>query len=107
MRDPKRAVLFLQNLHRELIGILDSGVTLLMDNGITDWYVFVYADHSASREQVDALLADWVRHIRAATHISGTGISVRTDTARTAGYRVFRNAISAVLSPGDSSSPNS
>lgn len=58
MRDPKRAVLFLQNLHRELIGILDSGVILLMDNGITDWYVFVYADHSAGREHVDALLAD-------------------------------------------------
>ena len=57
MRDPKRALLFLQDVHSELIGVLGSGVIFLMDNGVTDWYVFVNSDHSA-REHIEALLAD-------------------------------------------------
>ena len=57
MRDPKRALLFLQDLHSEQRGVLDHGVIFLMDNGVTDWYVLVNADQSA-REHLEALLAD-------------------------------------------------
>jgi hypothetical protein len=55
MRDPKRALLFLQELHRELVDcIMDSGVVFLLDNRSTDWYVFI----NATFTQQDAALME-------------------------------------------------
>lgn len=60
MRDPKSALLFLQDLRKAPIGmVLDSGIIFLLDNGVTDWYVFLNAE-SLTREDaasVDALVA--------------------------------------------------
>ena len=57
-----QALLFLQDLHRELIGIvLDSGVIFLLDNKDTDWYVFVKSAESLTRQDaahIEALLTE-------------------------------------------------
>jgi hypothetical protein len=62
MLDPKRALLFLQDLHRELIGIiLDSGVIFLLDNKDTDWFVFIKSAESLTRQDavhIEALLTE-------------------------------------------------
>lgn len=51
MRDPKRALLFLQGLHTELSdSILDSGVVFLLDKGNTDWYIFIKAEGLTQRD---------------------------------------------------------
>ena len=57
MRDPKRALLFLQELHRELMDIWRSGIIFLLKDGVTDWYVFINIDPAAG-SQMDALLSD-------------------------------------------------
>jgi len=57
MRDPKRALLFLQELHRELMDIWRSGIIFLLKDGLTDWYVFVNVDPAAA-SQIGPCLAD-------------------------------------------------
>jgi hypothetical protein len=57
MRDPKRARLFLQDLHSGRVSILDSGVIFSMKGGGTDWHIFVNADDSALK-YVEVLLTD-------------------------------------------------
>jgi hypothetical protein len=60
MRDPKRALLFLQRLHGELIDIIqDSGVIFLLKNGITDWYIFVKVERPTRQDAlIESLLME-------------------------------------------------
>lgn len=57
MRDPKGALLFLQDLHREVMDIWRSGIAFLLEDEISVWYIFVNVDPAAGN-QIEALLAD-------------------------------------------------
>jgi hypothetical protein len=61
MRDPKRALLFLQDPHREPIRIiLDSGFIFLLEDRATDWYVFAKIESRTQEDaaHIEALLTD-------------------------------------------------